>query len=158
MPSILMICTANQFRSPIAAACLKKELGAALPGEIWLVESAGTWAVEGLPASRLMLKLAGRLGLDGLAEHLTRQVSAHMLEDFDLLIVMDSGHKEALSTEFPYLRERIYLLTEISGCMGYDIPDPAIPGASANEIAYEISSLVKTGREKIMQLARALHG
>lgn len=49
MPSVLFACTANRFRSPIAAArfshCLQNEVDV----QDWRVGSAGTWAEPGLP-------------------------------------------------------------------------------------------------------------
>src|SRR5512145_1322078 len=96
MPSILFICTANQFRSPLAAACLLNTIQATQPAGIWVVESAGTWTTGGMPAPELSKKIAGELGLPGLENHRTRQVDLELLSRFDLSIVMEAGHKEAL--------------------------------------------------------------
>jgi protein-tyrosine phosphatase len=87
MPSVLFVCTANQFRSPIAAACLREQLARENLENEWRVESAGTWGVSGLarPPWRQPMAPGG---------HRSRQM---LLEGFDLVL----GHKEAICAEFP---------------------------------------------------------
>jgi protein-tyrosine phosphatase len=157
MPNILFVCTANQFRSPFAAACLVNVLQNRFDGETWVVESAGTWAPEGAPAIASALKNAERLGLKGLARHRSRQVSISLLERYDLVIVMESGHKEALSTEFKSVRNRIFMVSEIIDGIQYDIPDPAVPGNKPDEVALELQALINKGAEKIIILARSMN-
>ena len=113
MPSVLFVCTANQFRSPIAAACFLKHIEREALDTKWKVESAGTWTESGMHAPGIALQVARSLGLDGLESHLTRQVEQDLLDQFDLVIVMEKGHKEAIYTEFPSARQRLYLLSEI---------------------------------------------
>ena len=117
MPSVLFVCTANQTRSPIAAA-----LFASLPAAAgWRVESAGTWAEEGLPASRAAQRAMQTMGLD-ISRHRTRCVTGGMLAAFDLIVAMEQGHKEALQAEFPAVAQRVFLLSEMVGA-AYDVPD-----------------------------------
>src|SRR5512142_1493029 len=108
MPSILFVCTGNQYRSPIAAAYLRrllKERGV----EGWLVASAGTWAVPGRPIFPDAAQAAAKLGVD-VRSHVTRLVDEAILSDHDLILVMEKGHKEALRVEFPAVRDRLFLL------------------------------------------------
>ncbi|MGB9521787.1 MAG: low molecular weight phosphatase family protein, partial [Anaerolineales bacterium] len=49
MPSVLFVCTANQCRSPLAQGLFQLALNGQLSG--WRIDSAGTWAVNGLPPS-----------------------------------------------------------------------------------------------------------
>ena len=50
MPTLLFVCTANRFRSPLAAAYAARQLrDAGLPAD-WQAASAGTWTPAGLPA------------------------------------------------------------------------------------------------------------
>src|SRR5271157_1892556 len=100
MPSVLFVCTANQFRSPIAAACLINFIRQEDTPKKWRVESAGTWTKPGLPVSPLALQIAQQLGLRGLESHITHQVSQELLDEFDLILVMESGHLEAIASEF----------------------------------------------------------
>src|SRR6266511_4333719 len=103
MPSILFVCSANQFRSPIAAACLIKNIKQVNRERKWIVESAGTWTSTGLLMPDFALQVGNQLGLDGLSNHQTRQVDQKLLNEFDLIIVMEIGHKEAISHEFPWV-------------------------------------------------------
>ena len=153
MPSVLFVCRANQFRSPIAAACLLKNIEPENTDSKWIVESAGTWTKAGLPAPDITLKIANQLGLNGLDRHLTRQIDRKLLNEFDLIIVMELGHKEALYSEFPAVGGRLHLLSELADGFAYDIPDPADSGINPNEIGREIFMLTVRGKEKILRLA-----
>ncbi len=156
MPSILFVCTANQFRSPIAAACLKQALKPENSGDDWVVESAGTWAETGLHAPVFALQISRKLGLPGLGRHITRQVDKKLLEQFDLIIVMESGHKEGIVSEFPSTRGRVYLLSEIVDGITYNIADPIGADVDPDQVAIELQTLIKKGADRIIQLAQSL--
>lgn len=156
MPSVLFVCTANQFRSPIAAACLLKTIEHENPGSKWIVESAGTWARAGLPAPDFALQAADQFGLGGLDRHSTRQIDQKLLTQFDLIIVMESGQKEAICNEFSSVADRVYLLSDIVDGVSYDIPDPSDPRIDPNEVGRELHMLIARGKEKILQLAESL--
>lgn len=150
MPSVLFVCTANICRSPMAAALFKARLKDK-PG--WRVESAGTWAPEGEPAAaRAQLALRGR-GLD-LGKHRSRTVTPELLEQFDLILTMERGHKEALVAEFPEIASRVYLLSEMLGSW-FDVRDPM--GGTQAEFEHtlrELDEILAQGQAKIEQLAR----
>jgi protein-tyrosine-phosphatase len=156
MPSVLFICTANQFRSPLAAACLRNVIELEKPAGPWRVESAGTWATAGLQAPELTLRVARKLGLRGLETHRTRQVDRELLSAFDLIIVMESGHKEAICQEFPAVRARTFMLSEILDGIAYDIPDPALAPEETYSISREIKTLIDRHASKIFKLAGTL--
>jgi len=157
MPSILFVCSANQFRSPIAAACFKQALAANhYPGD-WKVHSAGTWAIVGLHSPMEAVRAASAIGVD-LSSHHTQAIVPPLLETYDLVLVMESGQKEALLVEFPNLRNRVYLLSEAVDTVPYDIPDMESQQQKVVEIATEISDLIKRGFLKICQLAISLAG
>src|SRR5574340_968732 len=113
MPSILFVCTANQFRSPIAAACMRRQLVAAGLAAEWTVESAGTWVVQGLPVPLDIQRALYPLGID-LGAHRPQGVSAALLERFGLVVVMTAGQKESISIEFPEAREKLFLLSQMA--------------------------------------------
>ncbi len=138
MPTILFVCTANQFRSPIAAACSMRKLTSMDAADAWTVSSAGTWTPADLPAHPKAMDAAAKLGLD-LSAHRTREVDAALLAAADLIVVMEHGHKEALETEFPTVRGRVVLLGFLANIPGSEIPDPALdnfthPGETAHMI------------------------
>jgi len=124
MPAILFVCTVNRFRSPIAAAYFTKKLASTDYAGSWTVSSAGTWAPEGLPAHPTAISAAAKMGLD-IKSHRTTIVNAMMLNKYDLVVVMESGHKEALEAEFPIIRGRVILLGSLADIPGDEIPDAA---------------------------------
>jgi protein-tyrosine phosphatase len=72
------------------------------------------------------------MGLDT-SGHRSRRVTGEMMADFDLILTMEAGHKEALLVEFPELAGRIYMLSEMVGDRR-DIADPIggpLPHASS---------------------------
>ena len=155
MPSVLFICTANQFRSPLAAALLADFIRAQNLAEAWKVESAGTWASPGVGAHDLVKQAAQRLGLRGLENHLARTVSRDLLERFDLILVMESGHKESIAVEFPTVARRVKLLSEVANGFGYNIADPMGRNGDPDAVITDLQTLIQKGGDKILDLARA---
>ena len=156
MPSILFICTANQFRSPLAAASLQDYVLRNENSANWKIESAGTWTTNGRPALPVTIQNAERLGLPRLDKHLSRLVTADILKAFDLIIVMEAGQKEALNVEFREVRGRVFMLTEVVSEVIDDIPDPIVLGLPADTIATDLNGLIQTGAEKILELAKTI--
>lgn len=156
MPSILFVCTANQFRSPLAAAFLLDAIQKSAPAGVWQVESAGTWTKAGASVPSFVKRIAKDLGLPELESHRTRQVDHELLAQFDLVIVMEAGHKEALYIEFPALKKRISMLSEVTEGIQYDIPDPAFQGVDPDDVVKELKSLISEGQDKIFQRAKLL--
>jgi protein-tyrosine-phosphatase len=155
MKRILFICTANQIRSPLAAAAfqaLARERGQAAE---WQVSSAGTWAEAGFPASERAKEAARKLGFEALEAHRSRPVSPALLESADLVIVMERNQKEALSAEFPAQAGKIHLLAAFAPGPGYDIPDPGLGQVDAEDVAREIGAILRRGYAKIEQAAQA---
>ena len=157
MPSILFVCTGNRYRSPIAAAAFLRKAKEAKLGDQWVVRSAGTWTTPGLPPIDAAVRTAGALGLD-IAGHKTTPISQKDFEEYDLVLVMEAGHKEAILNEFSQSRGRVFLLTEVATNIAYDIPDPlqSEERGEADKIAAEICNLIDVGFEKITRLASHL--
>lgn len=154
MPSIIILCTANMIRSPIAEVLLKQKLQLLEDAEDWKVESAGTWTIAGRPVAALTYEVMLRLyGID-LSAHRTQLVSGSLLRPFNLILVMEGGQKEAIRVEFPDVASRVYLLYEMVGQIR-SVGDP-IGGTTRDfeETAHEIDYLLTRGLENIIRLAR----
>jgi protein-tyrosine phosphatase len=158
MPSVLFVCRANQFRSPLAAAIFWQSIQQEANKETWIVESAGTWTKAGSRVPAITLQLAGELGLAGLERHRTRQIDAALLDRFELILLMEQGQKEALAAEFPAVRPRLYLLSELVDGMVYDIPDPFDTGVEPHEVGWQLRYLIKRGKDRILERAVVLSG
>jgi protein-tyrosine-phosphatase len=90
---VLIVCTGNTCRSPMAAAAMTAALG--LDSERISVESAGTAAWEGQPATPLAVLVAESAGVD-LTSHRSRRVTPAMVRSADLVLVMERGHLAAV--------------------------------------------------------------
>jgi protein-tyrosine-phosphatase len=152
MRSVLMVCTANICRSTMAMGLLLGKLTQVRDN--WSIESAGVWAIDGLPAAEKTLFVLSERGID-IRNHRSRLVTAEIIRDFKLILVMERNHKEALRLGFPEFASRIYLLTEMIE-ESYDIKDP-IGGSLADfeDMAKEIDGILNLGFENISKLAIA---
>ena len=148
--SVIVICTANQCRSPMAAAILRNYLNRMDPDTSWRVESARTWATPGVPATPQGVQVMAQRGLDT-SQHRSRSISKGLLDQFQLILTMESGHKEAIQVEFPDLANRVFLLTEMAGHK-VSIKDPiGEPFFKYQSTAREIDEWITRGLPKILE-------
>jgi protein-tyrosine phosphatase len=119
----------------------------------WRIDSAGVWTEPGNQASEnAQMVLKEYWGLD-LSAHRSQCVSRDLLHQFDLVLVMELGHKEALQVEFPELASRIYLLYEMVG-LNEEVRDP-YGGTMADyqDTARELDQILTKGIERIIRLS-----
>ena len=91
----------------------------------WRVGSAGTLAVEGLPASSLARQAAAELGLD-LGTHRSRAATPALVQAAGLVVAMGPGHFDQLVAHGPQARDKIFLLRRFAPrADGLEIADPA---------------------------------
>jgi protein arginine phosphatase len=90
--NILLVCSGNTCRSPLAEVYLKSRQ----PG--WTVHSAGTHAVSGQAATELAQQVARSAGLD-LSAHRARHVREVKDVEFDRVFVMGQSHLPFLEVE-----------------------------------------------------------
>ncbi|MFA5702719.1 MAG: low molecular weight protein-tyrosine-phosphatase [Advenella sp.] len=117
MNNILTVCIGNICRSPVAEAMLK----AALPGKnVW---SAGLAALEGHGADKTALEIAREHGLD-LSAHRAQQLSSYMCTQADLILVMETAHKQELEQKYPFTRGKVHCLGHTGPTQKTEIADP----------------------------------
>lgn len=138
---ILFVCTANLYRSPLAAAFFSNKLRLDGQSNEWIVESAGTWTIPGQHVPARLLDIASRLAIE-LDRQLTRQLNRSLLAQSSLILVMEKGQKEALCLEFPSFQMKVRLLSELADQWEYDIADPVNSDIDMNEFIVEISRLI----------------
>lgn len=152
MPSILFVCTANQCRSPMAMALMRKRLKD--PGLLnWTIDSAGTWATDGIEATENAILTVQEMGLD-ITPHRSRRVTQEMMDNYDLILVMVANHKEPLLLEFPEYGHKVYLLSEMVG-EAWDVEDPVgQPLEEYRATADLMDQVLQDGWERILELAK----
>ncbi|HEX7079607.1 MAG TPA: low molecular weight protein-tyrosine-phosphatase [Gammaproteobacteria bacterium] len=112
--SIVVICTGNVCRSPMAASMLR----AAFPAKNVL--SAGIGALVDHPADPIALRLMHERGLE-LNGHRARQLDFAMLQACELALVMEQEHKTWVESTWCATAGKVYRWGHWSG---FDIPDP----------------------------------
>ena len=148
-PSVLFVCTANRFRSPIAEAIFRKLLRERGIEKNWIVGSAGSWTKDGLSPIYSADWMLDHLGLD-LSTHLSRSISRELIAQYNLVLVMENNQKEALQIEFTELSHKVLMLTELCNGPIYDIPDPVSQSEEiCLSVAWEIIYLIENCFQEI---------
>jgi protein-tyrosine-phosphatase len=88
--NLLFVCSGNTCRSPMAAA-IARALLAERGWDHVRVESAGTSAVSGAPASANAVAVAAEHGLD-LTAHRSRPLTVEQLDWADVILAMGPAH------------------------------------------------------------------
>ncbi|MFZ5533964.1 MAG: low molecular weight protein-tyrosine-phosphatase [Pseudomonadota bacterium] len=102
---VLMVCSGNICRSPLAEAVLVDRKLEKVAG----VSSAGIGALVGSAAHPEAIRVASEHGLD-IGRHKARQFDQALAHDHDLVLVMENLHRQWIERAFPHLRGRVHLL------------------------------------------------
>ena len=142
--NILFVSLSNTCRSPMAAAIC--EYLCRTRGIDVTCDCAGIDTDAGMGMSIGAAAALARMGLDA-ESHRTRQVSAHMVDNADAILVMEEAERKLLVSQFPNCEKRVYLLTEYAGGKG-DIPDPF----GMNDVVYDAcADRIRTCVESILE-------
>ncbi|ELR63781.1 Low molecular weight protein-tyrosine-phosphatase Wzb [Photobacterium marinum] len=126
---ILIVCVGNICRSPSGEYLLKK----LLPSKH--IASAGVGALVGKPADSIATEVAAAnsVSLEG---HVAQQLTSDLCREYDLILVMEKGHIEAVTKIAPEVRGKTMLFGQWIGQK--DIPDPYRQSREAFEHAYSL--------------------
>lgn len=120
-PLVVMVCTGNICRSPMAKYLLRHWFGTDSP---WEVESAGVGAMGGQPASEQAVIALADKGIDA-TRHRSRLLDQGLVDAADFIVVMTDDHRRIVQQRFPGARDKVHLLKSFgSAGRGDDIEDP----------------------------------
>ena len=111
MGTILVICTGNICRSPMASGLLESLLRDRGVSGV-TVESCGVSAWDGSPATPEGVEAAREQGLD-ISRHVARKMNRRIVESADLIVGMASEHREAVKRIAPNAAGRAFTLKEL---------------------------------------------
>ena len=137
---ILFVCLGNICRSPAAQGIMEKMIADRGLQDRFYVDSAGTYGGHNgsLPDERMRIH-ARRRGYE--LTHLSRQVTGHDFETFDLIVIMDKNNLHGLRCMKDVVDER--KVVEIARYLrmhpGHDsVPDPYYGGPEGFELALDL--------------------
>ena len=119
---VLLVCTGNTCRTPMAEALLRDLLARRGLDDVE-VGSAGTGAWEGAPASEGAYLVGLEHGMD-LSLHRARQLTPELAASADVILTMSRSHRQravAVASD-----DKVHLLGEYGGLSGEsaEVPDP----------------------------------
>ncbi|MFT4836708.1 MAG: protein-tyrosine phosphatase [Psychromonas sp.] len=128
---ILVVCVGNICRSPIGERLLQKHLPQLK------VNSAGIKALVGRPADPNSIFVAAEKNID-LSLHIAQQLTAELIAEHDLILVMERGHINAVTKLAPAARGKTMLFGQWN--TQQEIPDPYRQSIEAFEFVYAMMS------------------
>ena len=123
--TIVIVCTANICRSPMAERLLSHALAAEKPPLNQLkVVSAGVAAAHGHSATDHSITAMKKVGID-LADHVSRPLTQDMLDQALAVFTMTETHRALIQISFDRVPEHMHLFREFMNTDGEsEIPDP----------------------------------
>jgi protein-tyrosine phosphatase len=119
--NILLICTGNLCRSPMAEGLMRQRLPA------HALFSAGIAAAGGAAADPIAVDLMRQIGID-IGSHRARPLASWMMCEADLVLTMDIRQWRLVRQRYPSAADKVERLGEADGI---DIPDPYQRGPDA---------------------------
>lgn len=117
---ILIICTANICRSPMAAGLLQHFLaGQATPLDSLRVISAGIAARRGDPISGHAVTAMAKVGIN-LKDHASQPLTQSLLDESLIVLCMTESHRAMIQLQFDPVPEHLYLFRQF-------LPPPVDP-------------------------------
>lgn len=109
MASILVLCTGNVCRSPLAEGFLREALGARSATSSIDVTSAGTMGWDGSGADPSSVDAGAERGID-ITGHVARGCSTSDVRDADLIVGMAPEHVEEVLRDVPDAEHKAFTL------------------------------------------------
>lgn len=123
--TVLFVCTGNSCRSVMAEGLLRKRLKE-LGKDGIKVMSAGIAAIDSYPPTDATIEVMGGEDVE-MSGFRSKRLTANLVKKADIILVMQSMHKEEVIKLVPEAASKTYLLKEYgsSGRPGdINVPDP----------------------------------
>ena len=151
MSMVLIVCTGNLCRSPMAEGLLRQRFQEEGLETHHRVFSAGVWAVDGHQASDHAIAVMAERGID-ITGHIAHTINANDVAEADLILVMTKDHEQVIRNTWPHYGWKIRRLSEMVG-KRKDVWDPY--GGSIEEYrvcADTLSEYIEGGFERVLEL------
>jgi protein-tyrosine phosphatase len=129
---VLVICTGNICRSPIAEGMLRRALAGRLGSDAPSVDSAGTQGWEGSGPQPESVAAGRERQLD-ISGHVARLLTRQMIGGADVILAMAAEHREFVRRVDPGALARTFTLKELVRLL--DGLPAAAPGSDATSLA-----------------------
>ncbi|MGN6446059.1 arsenate reductase/protein-tyrosine-phosphatase family protein [Amnibacterium sp.] len=137
---LLVVCTANVCRSPLAQRTLQRALaGSAFAGVA--VSSAGTRALEGEGMCPVSAEDLDPADVASGAEHRARQLTADLVREADLILTMEREQRSAAVQAAPGSQAKVFTLREAEALLGVLAQRGAEPPADLAALARALHSV-----------------
>ena len=155
---ILIVCTGNTCRSPMAEGILKSTMKNRGIENI-KVGSAGIGALEGMPATPFAIEAAKLWDVD-ISHHRARQLNRAMLQEAGLILAMAPEHSESIIRKAPEAAAKTYLIKGFPEPLSKSqegVQDP-IGGTidDYNQTYMELDEILRRIENKIITLSDSL--
>jgi low molecular weight protein-tyrosine phosphatase len=112
MTAVIVVCTGNVCRSPIAEGLLRRATKRRPVDAPVTVSSAGTAGWEGSPATPDAVEAAAERGVD-ISGHVAARLRPGMAADADLVLCMAGEHRDLIVRDEPEAAGRTFTLKEL---------------------------------------------
>jgi protein-tyrosine phosphatase len=120
--AILVVCSGNLCRSPLAEGILRRLLTERFGASAPAVSSVGTVARDGEPATPEAIVVASEHGIDA-SSHTARRLVREHLAEADLVLAMTAEHRDAVGRVDPQTTTKTFTLKELVRLLE-DLPAP----------------------------------
>ena len=147
-PVIVMVCTGNTCRSPMAETLMREQLRKRFGCEDAVrVLSAGVAASPGMSASPQSIEVMGEKKLD-LTGHSSQPLTEDLMNTADFVLTMTRSHRAAILAAWPEMQNQVFTLRQDGG----DIGDPiGMPTGAYRQCAEQMEQEIAYWLDKLGQ-------